>query len=298
MLIKEAGVCCGLTKKAIEYYEAKGLIRPIVRENGYREYDEKEIAILKEIAVLRQCGLEIAQIKEVLNSSNKTAALEKYKYLTSIRTERLAAMQACMASLIESYDVEQEFRKWTACNTDNFTIKERLVFAFPGSYGLFFALHFGRFLNEPVDTLEKKAAYQAITRYIDNIELHLPSELAAFFETVTEALREKGSVEAWQAQASEHMKNAIADLEGYMEQNRAEIDKYLAYKNSDEFRQSPVGQMQKSLLDFQKSSGYQEIFITNMKLLSTSYAAYLQQLESASEKFIQKFPAAKDMYGL
>jgi len=71
VLIKEVCKECSLTKKAIEYYEKQGLLSPKVSNNGYRNYDSKDISILKEISVLRRLGLSIEAIKEVLLSSNK-----------------------------------------------------------------------------------------------------------------------------------------------------------------------------------------------------------------------------------
>ena len=45
----------GLTKKAIEYYEAQMLIKPTVLDNGYRDYQTRDIERLREISVLRAC---------------------------------------------------------------------------------------------------------------------------------------------------------------------------------------------------------------------------------------------------
>ena len=41
MLINEVCILTGLTKKAISYYEKKGLMKPRKSENGYREYSER-----------------------------------------------------------------------------------------------------------------------------------------------------------------------------------------------------------------------------------------------------------------
>ncbi|MGZ7445051.1 MerR family transcriptional regulator [Paenibacillus sp. TH7-28] len=63
MLINEACKRSNLTKKAVEYYEAKGLISPEILENGYRDYSEADILTLKEISVLRKCGISVTDIK-------------------------------------------------------------------------------------------------------------------------------------------------------------------------------------------------------------------------------------------
>ena len=54
MLIGEICRECNLTKKAVEYYEQQGLIKPEISPNGYRVYSEADAALLREIALLRK----------------------------------------------------------------------------------------------------------------------------------------------------------------------------------------------------------------------------------------------------
>ena len=296
MLIKEVCELCGLTKKAVEYYESKGLLKPAVLENGYRSYGENEISVLKEITVLRGCGISIPDIREILQSTSKAAVLEKHRYAAVLREERIAEVRSRIDSLIEDYDIEREFRSLERGSDYVMTIKEKLALVFPGNYGVFLSVHFGRFLNEAADTDEKRAACSAVIQYLDSIELYLSPEVTEFMEMYAEAFSEKNNAAELQAQISGKIINAAEDPDSFIEQNEAEIKKYLDYKTSEEFKSSPAGQMQKSLLDFQKASGYQEIFISNMKLLSASYAEYSLMLERANEKFIQRFPVSKDIY--
>lgn len=69
MLIKEVCTQCGLTKKAVEYYEEQGLIHPATSENRYRNFSAYDAECLKTIAVLRRLGLNIKYIKSVLCST-------------------------------------------------------------------------------------------------------------------------------------------------------------------------------------------------------------------------------------
>ena len=80
MLISEVCSITGLTKKAIEYYEEKGLIAPRVEENGYRNFSSEDVARLKEISDVRKLGLSIPEIRSVLDEENKRASLAKIKY--------------------------------------------------------------------------------------------------------------------------------------------------------------------------------------------------------------------------
>ena len=51
MLRNEIQNKTGLTRKAIEYYEEKGLIKPLKLENGYRDYSEEDMKILSKISL-------------------------------------------------------------------------------------------------------------------------------------------------------------------------------------------------------------------------------------------------------
>lgn len=47
MLIKEVSQTTGLTKKTITYYVEQNLISPAILANGYRDFEETDIACLK-----------------------------------------------------------------------------------------------------------------------------------------------------------------------------------------------------------------------------------------------------------
>ena len=54
MKINEVEALCGITKKNIRFYEEKGLVSPGRNsENGYRDYGEAEVAVLRRIKLLR-----------------------------------------------------------------------------------------------------------------------------------------------------------------------------------------------------------------------------------------------------
>lgn len=66
MLRKEIQHKTGLTRKAIEYYEEKGLIYPQKSENGYRDYSEQDLETLIKVSLFRKIGLSISEIKKCL----------------------------------------------------------------------------------------------------------------------------------------------------------------------------------------------------------------------------------------
>ena len=93
MLLKEACARSGLTKKAVHYYESRGLLAPGVQSNGYRDYSEEDVARLREIATLRRLGIGVEQIGSILKSADKGAALEKVP-LSFAAEDRTAANRA------------------------------------------------------------------------------------------------------------------------------------------------------------------------------------------------------------
>ena len=58
MKINEVEALVGITKKNIRFYEEQGLINPRRNsENGYRDYGEEEVAVLRQIKLLRKLDL-------------------------------------------------------------------------------------------------------------------------------------------------------------------------------------------------------------------------------------------------
>lgn len=55
-----------LSKRAVKYYEEQGLLQIKKDENGYRNYTENDVKILKEISVYRKLGISIADIRLLL----------------------------------------------------------------------------------------------------------------------------------------------------------------------------------------------------------------------------------------
>ena len=56
MRLGEAAKSTDLSKRAIKYYEEKGLLQVKKDENGYRNYTENDIQILKRIWMLCMNG--------------------------------------------------------------------------------------------------------------------------------------------------------------------------------------------------------------------------------------------------
>ncbi len=289
MLIKDVCRKCMLTKKAIEYYEKQGLIQPEIDENGYRNFTNKDIEILKEVSVLRKLGISIADIKFILHAGdNKAAALTKCKHLMELRLEKASAQYEFMEKLISNYDIEQGI-DYVQTFDDFFTIKEKLIQAFPGSYGMYLNIHFGRFLNEKIDTIAKEEAYNGIINYLDGIENFFTAELEEYLDNYFSII-EKADME----KINSMVLNAIDNVEEFIESNKKTVEEYLEVRASEEFKKSPAYKLQQLLIQFQQQSGYCDVFLSNLKILSTSYRDYTNKLEAANKKFMKLFPQYKN----
>jgi DNA-binding transcriptional MerR regulator len=63
--IKQAAKMTGLSADTLRYYEKGGVISPKRGENGYRYYDENDIAALKHIIVMKYAHFSLAEIKSM-----------------------------------------------------------------------------------------------------------------------------------------------------------------------------------------------------------------------------------------
>jgi len=284
---------CHVTRKAVEYYEQQGLIHPTVLENGYRDYGDKDILMLKEISMLRKLDISIADSKAILFSVDKRKALADYQIKMKFLLDRTTLRYDCLTHLISSgYDVEETTKLMEKLLDESTTIQDKLCNAFPGSYGKFLNIHFGRFLKRKVDTTEKVVAYQKIVDWLDDIRgFNFSSRLEEFFELYNENFDEQVFEKADDAVSA-----ATEDYSGYLEKNKSVMEQYLEIRNSAEYKASPAFEMQKAMLEFQRSSGYRDVFIANLKILSKPYAEYMQKLQTANLEFLKQFPSAKDVY--
>lgn len=66
MHIQQVSKQVNISKKAIMFYEQKGLIKPRKDEHGYRIYDHNDIDQLMKIKCLREFNFTISQIKDIL----------------------------------------------------------------------------------------------------------------------------------------------------------------------------------------------------------------------------------------
>lgn len=67
MNIGEASRLSGLPAKTIRYYEEVGLIKPLRANNGYRDYRERDVHVLRFLQRSRSLGFSIAEARKLLS---------------------------------------------------------------------------------------------------------------------------------------------------------------------------------------------------------------------------------------
>jgi hypothetical protein len=196
--------------------------------------------------------------------------------------------------LLDRFSVSQDWDKIKTqieAAEESMTIVERLTDAFPGYYGRFISLHFARFLNIPIDTREQQEAYGQIIRFLDNIPaMEFPEDLKNYLWENTKNISVQSMIEI-----GEKTKQSIENPEAFLSENQEMLDWYLAYKKSDEYKNSPAYRLQALLKEFNTTSGYYDVFIPAMKTLSPSYANYYRQLETANEQLLSRYPEIKNL---
>jgi MerR family transcriptional regulator, copper efflux regulator len=118
MRIGELAEQAGVTPRTIRYYEDLGLLGPSEREGqGFRYYTETELARLKKIDALKQLGLCLEEIGEVipLYCEDPTGLLGKRRVLEILNAqlretdEKIAALQRFRAEMLTNIERIQQF---------------------------------------------------------------------------------------------------------------------------------------------------------------------------------------------
>lgn len=93
MKINEVEAQVGITKKNIRFYEEQGLLSPRRNsENGYREYGPEEVAVLRQIKLLRKLGVPLEEIRRI--QAGGTVADGMRRHLITLEREQRDLEQA------------------------------------------------------------------------------------------------------------------------------------------------------------------------------------------------------------
>lgn len=101
--IAEVARLAGTTSRTLRHYGQVGLLEPSrVGANGYRYYDTPALTRLQRILMLRQLGLGVAAIADVLDAADDTSALRAHLEWLRAESERLDRQIASVERTITS----------------------------------------------------------------------------------------------------------------------------------------------------------------------------------------------------
>ncbi|MDI3310896.1 MAG: MerR family transcriptional regulator [Thermoanaerobacterium sp.] len=285
MKISEVMKITKLTKKAINYYEEEGLIKPDINSNNnYREYSQNDVDKLIQISTLRQLDVPVVEIKHIishpdlirdkleqhlkrLNDEEKRIEMIRNVIKTCLdglnRTSDITELTKNMMTLKESLEMDDRAREGF--------IKRQLLRVFPGDFGKLMVAAYGPFLNEVVDTPEKEKAWLNLVNCLDKADsINYPQEMGEMYEKYTNEDIEKMSmiinkiVEEW---ISDRVEKSYMDRETFLK--KLDVIEPLHKK---------VFNMVKNIKEQLKNSGSDKIN-EYLSILSSDYRKYKNNLE-------------------
>lgn len=270
----------GLTRKAILYYEDKGLIRPHKGENNYRSYSQDDVKKLLKISIYRKLGLSISEIKNILDSREEDlgSILRDRQY----RLELEEVKKNLLERLIKSQDFEEVFKELEDLEKKE-TIYERLTRVFPGYLGQIFFISYKPFLGDKLGEDQEPAFYELI-KILDSLpEFNFTEEEKAYIERITRDfdLEDLEAVNQGKIQA-------VYNYEDWMEDNRDKVKAYEDFKESEDYKSSQVKKISDKIRTYMVENNYYDLVIPLIRKISPSYDEYYKKLLEANEKFLSE----------
>ena len=277
MQINEVIQKVDLTKRAIKYYEEQGLISVNKDKNGYRNYSEEDVKTLKEISVYRKLGISIKDIKVLLNTKDKQLLENIYKEKLSKIKENQKEIDS-LRKFIDNDNVEEIYNildfENLACS-----IQEMI----PGFYGYYFMNHFMPYLQIKIETKEQQESYKRIVEYLDNVNIKIPL-IMKINSFIMYKLLSKQNINKMVEQIDAKTKSYINISDDEYEKLKEKTRKNVKLKNSLLYKYHPAFISQRKFMKNLQDSGYNDIFIPNMIILSPKYKEYHDALTSINNR--------------
>lgn len=279
MLRNEVQNKTGLTRKAIEYYEEKGIIDPVRLENGYRDYSEKDVEILEKVALFTKLGLSLKEIREIIfDGESLSSILRNRQYELSVEEKKKEILEMIVKGADKS-TIDEKVKNLEM----NDTIYKKLVNVFPGYYGQMFFSAYKPFLNEPLED-EGRAAFEKFVEYLDSLpEFNLTDEEKEYLDKISTGFDMETLEEINKSKI-----DAVSNSKEWIEENREFLDEYEKYKNSDEYKNSEVKKLQDKLTKYMADNNYYEVAIPLIRKFSPSYDEYYRKLIKANEDYLNR----------
>ena len=97
--VKQLADLAGISRRTLHYYDEKGLLKPTsLGDNGYRYYGDEALLQLQQILFYRELGLELRQIKKILEDPDFDTATALQAHRRSLR-EKIKRLQTLIRTV-------------------------------------------------------------------------------------------------------------------------------------------------------------------------------------------------------
>ena len=98
LTIRQAAKVTGLSADTLRYYEKENIITPKRHKNGYRYFDENDIAILKNVIVMKYAHFTLVEMKSMEQLYTQNPGVECNEICKSILTKKIAELNRAIHS--------------------------------------------------------------------------------------------------------------------------------------------------------------------------------------------------------
>jgi len=275
MTINDISKELGLTKRAIKFYEEKGLLSVPKDENGYRNYSQDHIRMLKTISIYRKLGIGIADIQKIISHKDTSILMRVLKEKETELQDKQAELLE-LQTFISTQNVDQAYERF-----EYETVAQAMKDAVPGFYGRYFLNHFQPYLQIRIQTEEQANAYNTIKEFWDNTEIRIPL-LMRVSGWLMLHLQPHVTPEKMESRASAQLSLYLnPSAEEYEKLKKTVLD---GYRTKKLLRFHPMYIEQRKLMKELQNKGYNDIFIPNMKILSPAYKTYHDALTNINNR--------------
>lgn len=275
MLVNEILKEVGMTRRAIKYYEEKGLLSIKKDTNGYRNYTDEDVKVLKKISVYRKLGISIEDIKNLLNTNDKGILLSVYNQKLQEKQLQESELEA-LKDFIDNGNPDKANEV-----LDYKTIESAIESMFPDeAWAEYLNSHFKPFLNVRIKTPEQKQALENVLKYCENTTLKTPFLMKLGIKLASGILTE--------TRTADEMIAYYRDMsDGEYKKLKADVLKGAKLK-SGIMKYHPAFIVQRKMMKEYQDKGYNDILIPNLMVLSPKYGEYKRALDTVNDRICRE----------
>ena len=269
----------GLRRKAILYYEEKKLISPAIEENNYRDYSEEDLNRLIKISLYRRLGLNVSEIKNILDSNkNETGKILRDR---DYKVELEKVKKDLLERLIRGDDLKEITDELNSLEKGE-SIYEKLTRIFPGYFGQAFFMAYKPFLKEKLKEDEEKA-FNDYINFLDHLpEIDFTEEEKNYIENLTRDFNN----EDLEKINSEKIKAAY-NIEDWLRENKENVKAYEEFLESEAYKNSILKKVRDKIRKYMIENNYYEEGIPLIRKISPSYNSYYKSLLNSNKIFLE-----------